>query len=59
MDIFTDVVVYNENKFVYHCYYTDYKNERKKLVIPKCYPNIEEILYQNSNKSELNRNSDY
>ncbi len=59
MDIFTDVVVYNENKFVYHCYYTDYKNERKKLVIPKCYPNIEEILYQNSNESELNRNSDY
>ncbi len=58
-DIFTDVTVYKENKYVFHCYYTDYKNERKKLVIPKCYPDIEEILYHDSNGSEHNRSSNY
>lgn len=44
-DILTDVTVYKESKFVYFCRYTDCKNKKKVLIIPKCYPGIEEILY--------------
>ena len=52
-DIYTDLKVYKETKLGYHCYYTDYKNKRRNVFIPKYYPNIEEILYQ-----DINNNTD-
>lgn len=45
-DIYTDLKVTKKNNCFYFCVYTDYKNRKKRLIIPNCYPEIEDILYQ-------------
>ena len=44
--IYTDLRVLKETKESYYCAYVDSKNIIRKVIIPKYYPNIEEILIQ-------------
>ncbi len=43
--VFANLLVEKETSNAYYCSYISQNGKTRKLVIPKCYPNIEEILY--------------
>ena len=45
MQIYANLLVEKETSDAYYCSYINQKGKRKKLVVPKCYPQIDEILF--------------